>query len=262
MDKAFAVSLALYLILLVTWPHSGIQAVVTLAVYVLGAWIALRLLRLGLRKITWRLRNRLIVAYLFIAVLPILLVLTLVGLGAYMLAGQVAVYLARSELDRRVVSLRSVAADVSASPLALQRIDETEQQRFPGLILLAIQSGAEKEWPPDRECELARGVSREFQRIRTARRTLLRLGGHGYRRSSGSGVNAADASLSERVGARVWATSILFSGNLSNPLTKTSSRTSPKRPAAASPRLARAIKRSFDCRPPVATPLRPRCLRR
>ena len=157
MDKAFAVSLALYLILLVTWPHSGIQAVVTLAVYVLGAWIALRLLRLGLRKITWRLRNRLIVAYLFIAVLPILLVLTLVGLGAYMLAGQVAVYLARSELDRRVVSLRSVAADVSASPLALQRIDETEQQRFPGLILLAIQSGAEKEWPPDASVNLPAG---------------------------------------------------------------------------------------------------------
>ncbi len=157
MDKAFAVSLALYLIFLVTWPHSGVQAVVTLAVYVLGAWIALRLLRLGLRKITWRLRNRLIVAYLFIAVLPILLVLTLVGLGAYMLAGQVAVYLARSELDRRVVSLRSVAADVSASPSVLQRIDENEQQRFPGLILLAIQSGAEKEWPPDAGVNLPAG---------------------------------------------------------------------------------------------------------
>ncbi|MGB6944339.1 MAG: SpoIIE family protein phosphatase [Bryobacteraceae bacterium] len=157
-DKAFAVSVALYLIFLVTWPHSGIQAVVTLALYVLGAWIALRLLRLGLRKITWRLRNRLIVAYLFIAVLPILLVLTLVGLGAYMLAGQVAVYLARSELDRRVVSLRSVAADVSASPSVLQRIDETEQQRFPGLILLAIQSGAEKEWPPEASVNLPAGL--------------------------------------------------------------------------------------------------------
>ncbi len=42
-------------------------------------------------------------------------------------------------------------------PLALQRIDETEQQRFPGLILLAIQSGAEKEWPPDASVNLPAG---------------------------------------------------------------------------------------------------------
>jgi sigma-B regulation protein RsbU (phosphoserine phosphatase) len=157
-DKAFAVSLALYLIFLVTWPHSAVQAVVTLAMYVLGVWIALRLLRFGLRKITWRLRNRLVVAYLFIAVLPILLVLTLVGLGAYMLAGQVAVYLVRSELDRRVIALRSVAEDVSASPSVLQRIGETEQRRFPGLIVLATQSGAEKEWPTDAGVSLPGGL--------------------------------------------------------------------------------------------------------
>ena len=66
-----------------------------------------------------------------------------------MLAGQVAVYLVRSELDRRLISLRSVAREVSASPAAIQKIGESERQRFPGLILLTIQSGAEKEWPPD-----------------------------------------------------------------------------------------------------------------
>ena len=65
-----------------------------------------------------------LVAYLFIAVLPILLVLTLVGLGGYMLAGQVAVYLVRSELDRRLVSLRSVGRRSDrASRQHLQRID-------------------------------------------------------------------------------------------------------------------------------------------
>ncbi len=90
------------------WPDSGLETLAAFATYVLGAWIALRLLRIGLRKLTWRLRNRLIVAYLFIAVLPILLMLTLVGLGGYMLAAQVAVYLVRSELDRRLVLLRSV----------------------------------------------------------------------------------------------------------------------------------------------------------
>lgn len=153
-EKTFAAALILYLILLATWPGSGFETIVAFVTFVLGAWIALRLLRLGLRKLTWSLRNRLMVAYLFIAVLPILLVLTLVGLGAYILAGQVAVYLVRSELDRRLVSLRSVAQDLSASPDNIQQIGETGQQRFPGLILLVSQNAVAKRWPPNTDVSL------------------------------------------------------------------------------------------------------------
>ena len=164
---------------MVAWPDSGFEGFVAFVTFVLGAWIALRLLRIGLRKLTWRLRNRLIVAYLFIAVLPILLVLTLVGLGGYMLAGQVAVYLVRSELDRRLVSLRSVAEDLTASPAAIQRYSTTtEQQALSWLILWTVA-----EW---REPGVAARSGREFARrtlpvnasgVRVARRTLLRLGG-------------------------------------------------------------------------------------
>jgi sigma-B regulation protein RsbU (phosphoserine phosphatase) len=153
-EKTFTAALILYLILLATWPGSGFETIVAFVTFVLGAWIALRLLRLGLRKLTWSLRNRLMVAYVFIAVLPILLVLTLVGLGAYILAGQVAVYLVRSELDRRLVSLRSVAQDLSASPDNIQQIGETGQQRFPGLILLVSQNAVAKRWPPNTDVSL------------------------------------------------------------------------------------------------------------
>jgi sigma-B regulation protein RsbU (phosphoserine phosphatase) len=157
-EKTFAVFFVLYLILLLAWPDSGVETLVTLTTYVLGAWIALRLLRMGLRKLTWRLRNRLIVAYLFIAVLPILLILTLVGLGSYMLAGQVAVYLVRSELDRRLVSLQTVAEDASSSPAAVERIDQSEQRRFPGMILWSAQNGTSQEWPPDANVSLPAGL--------------------------------------------------------------------------------------------------------
>jgi sigma-B regulation protein RsbU (phosphoserine phosphatase) len=157
-EKTFAALLILYLILRFAWPDSATEVLVAFASFVLGAWIALRLLRIGLRKLTWRLRNRLMVAYLFIAVLPILLVLTLVGLGAYMLAGQVGVYLVRSELDRRLIALRALADDAAASPASIQRIEETERQRFPGLILLTIQSGVEKKWPPDAQVSLPAGL--------------------------------------------------------------------------------------------------------
>jgi sigma-B regulation protein RsbU (phosphoserine phosphatase) len=157
-DKTFVLALALYLILLVAWRDSALEALLALTTYVLGAWIALRLLRIGLRKLTWRLRNRLIVAYLFIAVLPILLVLALVGLGGYMLAGQVAVYLVRSELDRRLLLLQTVAEDLNNSPTALQQIHQLQQQRFPGLNLWIAQKGAKQKWPPDADVSLPLGL--------------------------------------------------------------------------------------------------------
>lgn len=149
-EKAFAVTCALYLLLLAVWPESGLETFVAFAAFVLGAWIALRLLRIGLRTLTWRLRNRLIVAYLFIAVLPILLVLTLVALGGYMLAGQVAVYLVRSELDRRVASLQSAAEDLT-SPPALQ-------QRFPGVMVRTAANGSQRIWPEDAQVSLPEGL--------------------------------------------------------------------------------------------------------
>ena len=155
----------------------SVEVLAALVTYVLGAWIALRLLRIGLGKLTWRLRNRLIVAYLFIAVLPILLMLTLVALGGYMLAGQVAVYLVRSELDRRLVSLRSVAEDLSATPVAIQRIHaNTTQTTFPGLILWTAQNGVRPAVAAGCGRQCAAGIAGECQRRRIAAWTLLRLG--------------------------------------------------------------------------------------
>ncbi len=86
-EKLFLGVLLLYLLLLAVSPESGFTTFIAFATYVSGGWVALRLLQIGLRKLLWRLSRRLMVAYLFIAALPILLVLTLVGLGAYMLAG-------------------------------------------------------------------------------------------------------------------------------------------------------------------------------
>jgi phosphoserine phosphatase RsbU/P len=47
------------------------------AVYLAGILLALRLARLAYRRGIWRLRNRLLAAYLFMAVVPILLIATL-----------------------------------------------------------------------------------------------------------------------------------------------------------------------------------------
>ena len=164
LEKAFLAVVVLYLILLAAWPGSGFETFIAFAAFVLGGWIALRLLRIGLRKLTWRLRNRLMVAYVFIAVLPILLILTLVGLGGYMLAGQVAVYLVRSELDRRMVALRSVSDDLDAAPASIQKIGAADRPRFPGLLLLIEENKTEKEkgieeWPEGTDVKVPAGLA-------------------------------------------------------------------------------------------------------
>ena len=68
-----------------------------------------RLSHLVKRKILWRLRWRLLVTYVFIAVVPILLILILVGLGAYIINGQFASFLVSSKLHDRADELRQVS---------------------------------------------------------------------------------------------------------------------------------------------------------
>ena len=68
-----------------------------------------RLGKLVKRKVLWRLRWRLMVTYVFIAVVPILLILILVGLGTYIINGQFASFLVSYKLHDRADELRQVS---------------------------------------------------------------------------------------------------------------------------------------------------------
>jgi len=89
----------------------GLVAVVYLCVR-LVPWVRHRLL--------WRLRNRLIVAYVFMAVIPVALLLTMVGITAYMLELQIGAHLLSDDLQRHINFLASdtdaIAAAVSLQP--------------------------------------------------------------------------------------------------------------------------------------------------
>jgi sigma-B regulation protein RsbU (phosphoserine phosphatase) len=67
--------------------------------------LSLTLLRPLLRKVVWRVRNRLLVTFFLIGVLPIVLMGTVVALGFYMLMGATASYLSQSELNFRLDQL-------------------------------------------------------------------------------------------------------------------------------------------------------------
>lgn len=76
------------------------------------------LLLLGLRwvrqRLMWRLRNRLIVTYVFIGVIPILLLVTMAGVAAYLFAGQFATYVATSDLQGQLRRLDAANAQLGS----------------------------------------------------------------------------------------------------------------------------------------------------
>ena len=98
---AFIFFLLLFFALDYFAPLSGVKILAAVGLFVTGLWLAIRLLRTAV----WRLRNRLIVTYMFIAVVPIVLIAALAAMGGYLLINQLAVYLVTSELDRRIESL-------------------------------------------------------------------------------------------------------------------------------------------------------------
>src|SRR5208282_4375177 len=58
-------------------------------------------------KILWRLRNRLIVTYVFIGVIPVVLLVAIALLSLYLFAGQFATFVVTSELNSELKSLEA-----------------------------------------------------------------------------------------------------------------------------------------------------------
>src|SRR6202522_808140 len=114
-------SLALALLLLVL--EMVLSLVAPSATRGLGGWIkflifdaallfsivAFRVLK---RKILWRLRNRLIVTYVFIGVIPAVLLVAMSLIAIYLFAGQFASFVVTSEINSQLRSMQAVNAAV------------------------------------------------------------------------------------------------------------------------------------------------------
>ena len=66
-------------------------------------------------RLLWSLRNRLIVAYVFIAVVPILLILTLGVLAGRILYSQLGAYLLYEDIHARINTLGDMAEHIAAA---------------------------------------------------------------------------------------------------------------------------------------------------
>src|ERR1700732_3234067 len=65
------------------------------------------------RKLLWRLRNRLIVTYVFIGVIPAFLLVTMALVTIYLFAGQFATFVVTSEINSQLRSMQALNAAVS-----------------------------------------------------------------------------------------------------------------------------------------------------
>ena len=83
-----------------------------------GVYLLVRFIGWWRNRLLWRLRNRLIVAYLFIAVVPILLILTLVILAGRILYSQLGAYLLYEDIHSRVEMIRDIAEHIAAADAA------------------------------------------------------------------------------------------------------------------------------------------------
>jgi phosphoserine phosphatase RsbU/P len=141
-ERVFIAVVAIYVLLLFIAPGTGWLALAQFIAVFLALWISIRLLRYAARKAIWRLRNRLLVTYLFIGGVPILLIAALMGIGIWSLTSQVAVFLVSSELERRVDSLKLAAESIARTPAGnradtMHHIDDLfYRERFPHLEIV------------------------------------------------------------------------------------------------------------------------------
>src|SRR3984957_6614679 len=111
----------------------------------LGGWVAFLIVLslilfsiLGFRslkrKILWRLRNRLIVTYVFIGVIPAVLLIAMTFITLYGLAGQFAIFVVSSEIKSQLRSMEAVNAAVGNELASrLERGDSATAESLAGL---------------------------------------------------------------------------------------------------------------------------------
>ncbi|MEO6119648.1 MAG: hypothetical protein ABIP12_03075, partial [Terriglobales bacterium] len=126
----------------------GLAAILS---FLLGSVLIVLLLRWVRNEMLWRLRNRLIVTYVFIGVIPVLLVVTMVGIAGYMFSNQYVTSEVRGDLDKEIRSLEVVGHGIapeltaSESRTAEGRAEDARwkrrlrnlERRFPGLEVTA-----------------------------------------------------------------------------------------------------------------------------
>jgi sigma-B regulation protein RsbU (phosphoserine phosphatase) len=156
-EKAFLVAITLYALLYYSGIAPALATVFAIVAFALGLVALVRLLRRSIRTVLWRLSNRLVAAYVLIAVVPIVLILLLAYIAGRIIIGEMAVYLVNNELSRRMSFLSGPAEGLLRfsrdNPEELSaRLAPLVKSRFPAFEMLLSGKG-EVRYPPQSDLE-------------------------------------------------------------------------------------------------------------
>jgi len=122
---------------------------VRVVLWVFVAWLAWRGFRWVSERLLWRIRTKLIVSYLFIALVPVVLLSLFMGVAVVLLLGLTASRLVTGEIDRAADVLQATARSAAAGLPA----GDAEAGRA-----LALRLGAAREEHPSLSYTLLRGA--------------------------------------------------------------------------------------------------------
>jgi len=96
-----------------------------------GLYLVVRFVGWWRTKLLWSLRNRLIVAYLFIAVVPVLLIVALAWIAGTQLYSQVGAYLLHEDIQRRIQMIEDITEHIAAADGSLPKgVKQEESERI------------------------------------------------------------------------------------------------------------------------------------
>ncbi|HEY6971057.1 MAG TPA: SpoIIE family protein phosphatase [Candidatus Angelobacter sp.] len=121
--------------------------------FLLGALLLFLGLRWFRQYVMWRLRNRLIVAYLFIGGVPIFLIVLMALIAGYFLTGQFAIFLVLSKIDANLQELQAANLETAhqiARSNQAPRIEAVQPEAiFPGQTIQVLPESSRPKWLKD-----------------------------------------------------------------------------------------------------------------
>jgi len=93
----------------------GLDVFGAMFLFFYGVWGAFRLGRYLVRRLMWRIRTKLLFSYLFIAVVPVVLLILLFALAALLFSGLVASHIVTADIQGKAESLQATARAVLTS---------------------------------------------------------------------------------------------------------------------------------------------------
>lgn len=143
---ALALLVLQIVILILHLPGSGIVLVGAISAAVIGlALFAIAAFGWVRAKLLWRLRNRLIVTYVFIGVIPALLLVAMTSIAFYLFAGQFANFVVTSDINAELKNLNTANATIAHSLANRLRNKDARAFTLPEDLRTADKSSAPHE---------------------------------------------------------------------------------------------------------------------